>query len=205
MKPRGPGMHNIQRLDNARDGHGYRVTIERQGQVHQTFFPFEACLRPAAALRAAKQHRDAELARLPQRQHTARKMPGYGYVREGQVTSRGNSCDAFVAWLRIEDMRCKQTSYGIDAHGPVAAERAAYDWLERERRALAQRLGISFGALMAAVNAPLSKPPAPPAKRPPPAAPAQPRGARPRPAAPGRDRARSAPGARGPRARRAAR
>lgn len=114
------------------------------------------------ALRAAQKWRDAALKKYPRPECYRRGgipvPPGYGYIRFSlrRYYPRGSKTfvlePAWVSWLRIEDRQHKGTSISISRWGRKPAWERMEAWLERERRALARRLGISYSKLLTIAN-----------------------------------------------------
>lgn len=137
---------NVTRMDYART-HGWWVRVYRgvgaDKRCHSKHFSDGKHGGKRAALRAARAWRDRTLARLPASTLGNRGRavpPGHGYVRRVLKMARVASHPVWVTWLRVEDGRCKSTSYSVELHGERAAQDMAERWLTRERKALRTRL-----------------------------------------------------------------
>lgn len=79
-------------------------------------------------------------------QNHARRVPaGHGYVKRAKRPQRASVSDCFVAWIRLEGWRCKQTSRSVAVWGVAGAHEEARRWLRRQRRELRQRLAKKGG------------------------------------------------------------
>lgn len=81
--------------------------------------------------------------------------PGHGYIRFAMLRYPHRNRKklplpqpAWLGWLRIEDRKCKGSSASIDRWGREGAYQRVEAWLEKERQALAARMGISYAKLM---------------------------------------------------------
>lgn len=144
----GTGELNITRMDYART-HGWWVRLYRTEQgrkvCHSRHFSDGKLGGRREALLAARAWRDQKTKRLPKAQKNAGRavVAGHGYVKRVEMKRRVGTWPVWIAWLRIEDRRCKQTSYSCEKWGERGAKRRAEQWLEQERAALWTRLGAS--------------------------------------------------------------
>lgn len=143
---RAADLHNISRIDSG-DQHSWLVRIVRGDEQHGRSFSDSKHRGKRRALAAARAWRDEQLAALPQARNGGKRTPsgisfdpGHGYVRRATLQGKRGPRDVFVPWLRIEERRALQTSYSTAVHGVRGAERKAFAWLRRERRALRARL-----------------------------------------------------------------
>lgn len=172
MPPKLPEMLYITRLDYART-HAWWVRITAVNRkpgdprlADSKMFSDGKWGGKDKALRAAKQWRAVALKNYPRpADHRYgvhfRMPPGYGYIRffmrryhhrgaKRKVTLQ----PALVAWLRIEDGKAKATNASIDRWGRKEAMRRVEAWLEKQRRELARRMGISYSKLLSMARRP---------------------------------------------------
>jgi len=158
-------MHYITRMDYARN-HGWWVRITAVNRkpgdprlVASKVFSDGKWGGKRKALAIAKAWRDKALAKYPRppEHRTDRGVvkPGYGYVRFAMLSrysrklGRGEGLyPTWVGWLRVEDGAAIESRASADRWGGAVARRRVEAWLEAERRALADRLGITYGALL---------------------------------------------------------
>lgn len=113
-------------------------------------------------LRAAQDWRNRMLKIFPRKtQRAARNPPpGHGYVRLATCTYHSRNpaqqprvYAAWTGWLRVEDGKAKNTKWSVERWGAAGAKRRVTEWLERERRALAKRLGVPYSVLLTRLRA----------------------------------------------------
>jgi hypothetical protein len=112
----------------------------------------------AKALVAAQRWRKAALKEFPRpSDHRYRNtiQPGHGYIRfemrlyhHRNPKKRRTRQPAWTGWLRVETGKAKSSNASIDRWGREQAYQRVEQWLEKERRALAARLGISYAKLL---------------------------------------------------------
>lgn len=111
------------------------------------------------ALVAAREWRDRMLKKYPRGEryrHRGIVPPGHGYVRFAMRRYYHRDAKrtitlhpAWVGWLRVENGKAKGANASIEKWGQRAARQRVDAWLERERRALAKRLGMTYARLVA--------------------------------------------------------
>lgn len=136
---------NITRMDYERT-HGYWVRIYRTEydgtkRCYSKYFSDGTNGGKRKALVAARKWRDAQSKKLRPRERGGGTVPvGHGYVRRTEVLRRAEYSHVFVAWLRIEDGRCKSTSRSITVWGKTGAKRECEKWLKEQRKELRGRV-----------------------------------------------------------------
>lgn len=116
----------------------------------------------AKALRAAQRWRDVALKNYPRpdgHRYNLVVPAGYGYIRffmrrysHRGAKKRAAPQPALVGWLRIENGKAKSSNASIDRWGRQEALRRMEAWLEKQRRALAARMGITYAKLLSDVR-----------------------------------------------------
>jgi hypothetical protein len=95
------------------------------------------------ALVAATQWRDrmARKLRPPARGGGHEPVPpGYGYVKRIEVKRRVDWHPVYVAWVRVDGGRNRQTTCSVRLWGEMGAKRRCQRWLVKQRRELRARM-----------------------------------------------------------------
>ena len=128
IKPR--PNYGITRIDQPeKKNHGFYVRITHRGKTHQKYFPDKSSGGKPKALKLAKEHRDALLAKLPKFKQEAaarkpRKILRSGVVGVTHVVSRGPNGQSYeywqAAWIDSEGSR-RTAKYSISRYGTKKA------------------------------------------------------------------------------------
>lgn len=126
--------YGISRIDQpAKKNHGYYVRITHRGSRHQKYFPDKSNGGKTKALKAAKEHRDALLARMPKyKQEIAarrkRRIKQSGTTGVTHVLAKSPKGKVYeywqAAWLDNQGRR-RTKKFSIARHGEEKALRLA--------------------------------------------------------------------------------
>lgn len=128
VKPR--PNYGITRIDQPeKKNHGYYVRITHRGKSHQKYFPDKASGGKTKALRAAKEHRDKLLSKMPKYKQDAaakkkRRIKQSGLTGVTHVISRSSKGKTYeywqAAWLDQEGKR-KTAKFSVSRYGDEKA------------------------------------------------------------------------------------
>jgi len=132
--------YGITRIDQPeKKNHGYYVRITHRGKSHQKYFPDKALGGKTKALKAAREHRDKLLEKMPKYKQDAaskkkRRIKQSGITGVTHVVSRSPKGTTYeywqAAWLDGDGKR-KTAKFSISRHG----EDKALSMAKRARRA----------------------------------------------------------------------
>lgn len=133
MTPPRPN-YGITRIDQPeKKNHGYYVRITHRGKSHQKYFPDKALGGKTKALKAAKAHRDALLAKMPKyKQESAskkkRRIKQSGVTGVTHVVSKSPKGKVYeywqAAWINDEGKR-RTAKFSISRYGSEKALKQA--------------------------------------------------------------------------------
>lgn len=122
--------YGITRIDQpAKKNHGYYVRITHKGKTQQKYFPDKSSGGKAKALKAAKEHRDGLVAKLPKYKQEAasrkkRRIKKSGVVGVTHVVSQSQKGKSYeywqAAWLDENDKR-RTAKFSISRYGDKEA------------------------------------------------------------------------------------
>ncbi|MDF1851693.1 MAG: hypothetical protein P1U85_12725 [Verrucomicrobiales bacterium] len=132
--------YGITRIDQPeKKNHGYYVRITHRGKSHQKYFPDKASGGKTKALKAAKEHRDKLLSKMPKYKQEAaskkkRRIKQSGMTGVTHVVSKSTKGKTYqywqAAWLDGDSKR-KTAKFSISRYG----NDKALDMAKKARRA----------------------------------------------------------------------
>jgi len=132
--------YGITRIDQPeKKNHGYYVRITHRGKSHQKYFPDKASGGKTKALKAAKEHRDNLLSKMPKYKQEAaskkkRRIKQSGMTGVTHVVSKSTKGKTYqywqAAWLDGDSKR-KTAKFSISRYG----NDKALDMAKKARRA----------------------------------------------------------------------
>ncbi|MDF1739762.1 MAG: AP2 domain-containing protein [Verrucomicrobiales bacterium] len=138
--------YGITRIDQPeKKNHGFYVRITHRGKSHQKYFPDKASGGKTKALKAAKEHRDKLLSKMPKYKQEAaskkkRRIKQSGVVGVTHVVSKspkGKSYEYWQAAWASEDGKRKTAKFSITRYGTekalTMAKKARRDGLKGKR------------------------------------------------------------------------
>lgn len=117
--------YGITRIDQPeKKNHGYYVRITHKGKGHQKYFPDKASGGKAKALKAAKEHRDALLKKMPKYKQAAaakkaRRIKQSGVKGVTHVISRATNGKNYEYWQAAWTVgkKRKTSKFSISRYG----------------------------------------------------------------------------------------